>query len=156
MTTLILGGVTTLLASIDLWCKSYVEKHISKGEEKLILKEKVSVRKVYNEGMVFNLGDNHPGLIKALSGVVCGLLAVYSICVWTKGECIWNKFGAAFALSGAISNTYDRFVRKHVVDYFAFHTKWKKLSRITFNLGDMFIFLGSAILLAAELFGYKK
>lgn len=133
-----------------------MEKHISKGKEKLTLKGKVSIRKVYNEGMALNMGDEHPGLVKTLSSVVCGLLAVYSVCEWLKGDCNWKKFGASFALSGAISNTYDRFARKHVVDYFGFRTKWKKLNRITFNLGDMFIFLGSAILLAAELFGKKR
>ncbi len=148
--------VTAILALLDLWCKSYVEKHVSKGEEQLLLKEKVAVRKVYNKGMALNAGDKHPEVVRNLSGVIAGLLAVYSVYEWTKGGCIWKKLGAAFAFSGAISNTYDRFVRKHVVDYFGFRTKWKKLNRITFNLGDMFIFLGSAILLIAELFGNKK
>lgn len=156
MAKFVYGIVTAALAGTDLCCKSYVEKNVKKGEEKSVLKDKVSIRKVYNEGMAFNLAEKYPNAVKVLSGVVCGVVGIYAVFEWFKGACVWKKIGTSMTLAGAISNTYDRFVRKHVVDYFGFNTKWKKFNRITFNLGDLFIFLGSLIWFAAELFGHKK
>lgn len=46
-------------------------------------------------------------------------------------------------LGGAFSNTYDRCRRKYVVDYFSFGVKWKRLSRIVFNISDFGIILGA-------------
>lgn len=156
MINIIFGIITAVLAWLDLWCKSYVEEHFPKGEEKPILKDKISIRKVYNEGMAFNLGEKHPKGIRILSGVVCVILGVFSIFEWKNGNCPWKKFATSLMMAGAVSNTYDRLVKKRVTDYFGFRTKWKKFNRITFNLGDMFLFVGSIILLATEIIGNKK
>lgn len=156
MKNLLFGILTAALTGTDLWCKSYIEEHFEKGEEKEICDGKIVVRKSHNKGMAMNVGDEHPERVRALSGVVCGVIGIYAIVVWVKEHGFWKKLGVAFTLAGAISNTYDRFVRKYVVDYFGFKTKWKKLNRITFNLADMFVFLGSGILLVAELAGCKR
>lgn len=156
MVNIIYGIITAALACLDLWCKSYVEKNISKREEKSVLKDKVSIRKAYNEGMMLNFGDKYSKAIRILSAIVCGILGVFSVLEWKNGISPWKKLGASFALAGAVSNTYDRLAKKHVVDYFGFRTKWKKFNRITFNLGDVCIFLGSMILLAAEIFGSEQ
>lgn len=150
------GFITAVLAGSDLWCKHYVERNIRKGEERAILEGKVFLRKVHNKGMAFNLGDKYPKAVRILSGIVCGTAFIYSIVVWAKEQCLWKKLGVALALAGAVSNTYDRFVRKYVVDYFGFKTKWEKFNQITFNLADVFLFLGSVILVVAELSGKKK
>lgn len=150
------GVITAILAATDLWCKSYVEKNIQKGKEMSVLKQKISIRKVYNKGMALNLGEKHPQAVKILSGIVCGLFGIFSIQEWWKGRCIFRKLAASVVLAGAISNTYDRFVRNQVVDYFGFNTKNKKMSRITFNLGDMYIFVGSIVLLLSEIFRIRN
>ena len=59
-------------------------------------------------------------------------------------------------LGGAISNLYDRFVRKYVVDYFGFRCSLKKLENITFNLADVFIFAGAAGILLTEILKKRK
>ena len=43
--------------------------------------------------------------------------------------------------------------RGYVVDYFSI--QWKKLKDVVFNLGDIFVFAGSLILLLRELFCKK-
>ena len=40
-------------------------------------------------------------------------------------------------VAGAWSNTFDRWFRGHVIDYVGFQTKWKKVTEITYNLGDL-------------------
>lgn len=148
--------ITTVLTGIDLWCKQKIEENFHAKEEKAILKEKVILRKVHNKGMAFNFAQEHPEKVKVVSGIACGLVGIFSVFIWIKETCPWKKLGASLAFAGAISNTYDRFVRGHVVDYFSFRSKWKKLARLTFNLGDIFLLLGSLILTAAELYRNKK
>ena len=46
---------------------------------------------------------------------------------------------------GAFSNLYDRTMRGKVVDYLAFKSRWKRLSRLTFNLGDICIATGALL-----------
>ena len=46
---------------------------------------------------------------------------------------------------GALSNLYDRVVRGKVVDYLAVKSRWKRLSRLTFNLGDVCIAAGALL-----------
>lgn len=150
------GFITAALAGSDLWCKHYVEDNIRKGEGRAILKGRVSLRKVHNKGMAFNLGDKYPKTVRILSGIVCGIVSIYSIVVWAKEQCLWKMLGVALILAGAVSNTYDRFVRKYVVDYFGFKTKWEKFNQITFNLADVFLIWGSVILVVVELLGKKK
>ena len=60
-----------------------------------------------------------------------------------------QKLGIAMILGGALSNLYDRLVRRYVVDYFSIQCG--KLKEIVFNLGDIFVFLGSGILFGAEI-----
>ncbi len=60
-----------------------------------------------------------------------------------------QKTGLAILLGGAVSNLYDRYVRRYVVDYFSFQFGW--LKKVVFNLGDLFVFAGSGILMAIEL-----
>lgn len=61
-----------------------------------------------------------------------------------------EKFALSLCLAGAISNVSDRFIRGQVVDYFTIN--YKRLKRVVFNLADIFIFLGSAILIVASFF----
>lgn len=151
---LIAGAV--LLCGLDLWCKSYVEEHFKYGEEREVCDGKIFLRRVHNEGMALNIGEKKPKMIRFLTGIVCAVLTIYYVVLLRKDGNLVRKKGMTLILAGAFSNGYDRFVRKYVVDYFGFKSRWKKLSDITFNLGDLFIFLGAGILVIRELLGKKK
>ena len=144
------GMVTALLAGIDLYVKKFVEKEVNAGEEELVCKERVVIRKVYNKGFAFNALDNKPCIVKWISLGVCGMIAGYVLNVWKTSTCLIKNTAAALVLAGGISNTYERVKKSYVVDYFSFRTKNEKFNRVTFNLGDMFIFLGGIVLTIAE------
>lgn len=153
MKNILFGMVTAILAGTDLWCKSYIEKHFSETDKKEICGGKVELRKCHNKGMAMSVGEKKPEVVRVLT-IVSGILAsIYTVTVWFKETCPWKKLGASFLFAGAIGNTYDRVVRKYVVDYFGFKTKWKKLNQLTFNLADMFLFFGSGLLILAEFVG---
>lgn len=62
------------------------------------------------------------------------------------------KWGLTLLLGGAFSNTYDRLVRKYVVDYVSFNVPLKGLKKVIFNIGDFCILIGALVSLA----GYYK
>ena len=57
------------------------------------------------------------------------------------------KAGLAFLLGGAYSNTYDRLVRKYVVDYVSFPVKNARIRQIVFNLSDFCIMIGAFLMM---------
>ena len=54
-----------------------------------------------------------------------------------------NKLSLALVIGASLSNLYDRYVRGYVVDYFSL--RFGPLKKVVFNLGDIFIFLGSGL-----------
>ena len=79
-------------------------------------------------------------VISAMAGALCSLLQ-------GKGKTA-QKLGLSIIIGGALSNLYDRLARGYVVDYFSI--EWDRLKKVVFNLGDMFVFLGSAVIVAEQ------
>ena len=97
--------------------------------------------------------DRYPKAVKWISIVMTGIVAVYALCLFGKHKNGLEKISLSFLIGGAVSNLYDRIKRKYVVDYIGFKTKWKKLTDITFNIGDFSIFAGA---IGFILSGFKK
>ena len=148
-------GLLLLIPLIDLAMKRYVENHFSREEERLIWKNRVALRHVHNEGMALNCLDRNPVLVRWLSLLVTIPMTIYYLILLCKRGRNFEKISLSLVLGGAISNLYDRFKRKYVVDYFGFQTKWKKLTDITYNLGDMAIFAGAFGMLICGIFRRK-
>ena len=139
---------------LDYGIKRYVDKTMQLGEEKKILKGHIILKKYYNEGAALNFLEKRPRLLKgiqtALVAAVCG---AFAFLFGKRGE-NGTKTALGFLLGGGLNNLYDRYTKHHVVDYFSFETKWKKLRNIVFNLSDFFIFFGAVLLLFFQ--GKKK
>lgn len=145
-------GIAVLLFAVDIVIKQHIEDHFDFSGKQDIMDQKAELRKVHNHGFAMNLLDKKPNIVKIGSILAGVLLVMYQFCLFLKKGRRIEKLGGAIALGGAFSNMYDRIVRGYVVDYFGFKTKWKKLSRLTFNLGDFCIFIGASLIL---IFGKK-
>lgn len=150
---LICIGIAVLLFATDVVIKQHIEDHFEKGEKKAIFEQKVELRKVHNYGFAMNLFEKKPNIVKIGSVIGGVILAFYGVSLFFKKGRMFEKLGVGFALGGAFSNMYDRIVRGYVVDYIGFKTKWDKLRKMTFNLGDFGIFVGAILILV---FGRKK
>ena len=129
--------------------KNYIDENMKLGERKKILNNKIILSKYYNSGMLLNFMEDKKKIVKVVSGAFLGfLLLLLAFFLPKRGHKLF-KLGMSFVLGGAISNVSDRVRKGHVVDYFSFNGKSKNLSRIVFNLSDMFIFLGSALIVIA-------
>lgn len=156
MVAVILFGMSGVICLVDLWIKQFAESNLKKGEEKEVLQGRVLLRRVHNEGFIFNTLDDYPQFVHLASAGVGVILLVYQLFLLLRKGNLIKKIGVSFMAGGGWSNIYDRLVRKYVVDYFGFQTKWKKLTDITFNLGDLFIFLGSFLVVVNLLFRKNK
>lgn len=148
--------IAIILAVVDLKIKSYIEENKELGEEQKILKDKIIIRKYYNKGVILNYFEDKKEMVKTISFFVLGLvLLLFTFMLPRKGNKLF-KLGLSFVIGGAVSNVYDRMNRGYVVDYFSINgKKLKKLSNIIFNLGDIFIFIGSVLILLTSFFPLK-
>lgn len=156
MVILVMMGLTLSLTLIDILCKSYVEGYMSKGEERSFYDGKVKLRKVYNKGVCFNLLERHQDVVKGLSAAVTMLLTIYQLITLMRKRHYLKKAGLSLMAAGAWSNTFDRLIRGYVIDYVGFQTKWKKITEITYNLGDFFLLAGSIFMMLSSIFHSQK
>lgn len=143
-------GFIALLAAVDLYVKKAVEgqEDSSFPRELPLFGGKIMLHKNHNPGFSFGFLKDRPQYVRliplAVTSFVGGMLA------WLlprKGN-LPEKLALSLTLGGAISNLHDRFTRDYVVDYFTI--QYGRLKRVVFNLGDLFIFLGTGLLLVLE------
>lgn len=145
-----------VLTTFDMGIKQYIEDTFRKGEERGTGGCGLVIRRVHNKGFCLNTLDKYPAVIKSVSVFVCGTIGVYAYELFRKRGQWIKKLGMTILGAGAFSNTFDRLVRGYVVDYYGFECKNSKLSKITANLADLYVLIGSAIIVALEAaFGEK-
>lgn len=147
-------GIAITIFGFDYFLKKYLDKILPLHTEKSILKDKIIINKLYNKGAALNFMQNHPKALKFLtSGFIISLILVLCNLLRSKGNGLC-KLGLAFTIGGSLSNAWDRYTKKYVIDYFSFPIK--KIRNIVFNISDMFIFIGCIILVIVQLFPKKK
>jgi signal peptidase II len=146
--------IIAVIVAGEYFIKDYIETHKKLGEKQELLGGKIILRRHHNEGAFLNFMEEKKELLKTISCILLGLIMLLFIILLPKKERKLFKLGLAFTLGGAISNVLDRLQRGYVVDYFSF--QWKRLRSIVFNLADMAIFLGSALMLLSSMFSAKS
>lgn len=151
-----------LIALCDFTVKSVIVELPAQFFPKKIFKNRVVIDRVYNKGVAAGKMEENPQLVKKLTTALLTVtfLADLPCLLSAKGSKI-QKLGRSMKLGGALSNVIDRYLRGHVVDYIRFAVKNPKgrakyLAGLTFNIGDVFILLGSALTLLGEAGSPKK
>lgn len=143
-------------AALDLGIKCWIEKQ---GEEDFPREikgfgGKLILNRFYNAGFPFGILKEHKNAVKYLPLCVMAVVSACLLSLLPSRKNAWKKFSLALILGGAVSNQYDRIKRGHVVDYLIIN--WKPVKRVVVNLGDLFIFSGSILLLIQEVFPFRK
>ena len=112
----------------------------------------IELRRLHNKGLSGSRLQDKPRLATLISAlafagcIILGLPALF--CKGAKTD----KAAIAMIIGGAAGNLFDRIGRGYVVDFIAFpKAKIKQIRRFVYNLADLLIFLGSALLLIREL-----
>lgn len=145
--------IAAVIFLLDYLIKRNVDKKRKLGEKTEILDGKIVLTKYYNKGAAFNFLMKKPNLMTLIHTGFWGFLAGVFAGALSKKENPGLLTGLALLLGGGASNLFDRIKKKHVVDYFSFGVKWKKLGNIIFNVSDLFILLGGIL---AAVFGHRK
>lgn len=144
------------LICIDMGIKEYIEDFFSENEERQTRLPKVVLRKVYNRGLVLNVLERYPRVIR-ISSVIGGTgVLLYDAWLLLKKGKWFRKLGMVFVTAGAASNIYDRLARGKVIDYFGIKSKSKFLSGLTANLADVYVTVGALIITVCDLGRGKK
>ncbi len=138
-----------VLTGLDLILK-YAISSFDKSELPRNLADKIEIDKFHNTGFPFGKLKEKQKVVKYvpvfITSILLGLLAVS---LPKKGNKI-KKLSLSLIIAGSLSNIFDRFARGYVVDYI--RIKAKGLDKVIFNLGDVFILIGSILMP----FGAKK
>ena len=104
------------------------------------------LRRVSNKGMCLGLLSGQPETVRILSLAASAAVTVSAGAALLFRKGFLKKAGSCLAAAGAWSNTADRFIRGHVVDYIGFRLKNKKLAALTYNLADFYIAAGGVFM----------
>lgn len=141
---------------IDFKIKKRIEEKEKIGDSREILGGKILIRKFHNKGAMLSFLETRQKLVKSASLILTLGLSVFYIALLFKKGYHGFKLALSFILGGALSNVFDRVTKNYVVDYFSFNTEIKKIRRIIFNISDIFIFVGSFLVLVFSLFSKEK
>ncbi len=129
----------------ELLIKNDMESNKNEDTWEPILGGHIIIHKFLNRGAFLNFGEKRRKIVASVSLIFTILMVLFFLVTLTSKGNACLKFGLAFLLGGAFSNTYDRFKRKYVVDYFSFNTNHPSISNIVFNIADFCIAVGAAI-----------
>ena len=132
MTGIIAGAVLSLCA--------LVRRRLEGGRDGAasLFGGRVLVRRLYNQGSGFGLLPLDARRMAPLSlAALAALLRAYGS----------HRLGAGLILGGGASNLYERIRLGRVLDYLRFPKAPGVLKKYTYNLADLCIFLGAAVLL---------
>ena len=142
--------VCTLLAAAvfaaDLLIKNHIEKSGREGAEEPVCGGRLLIRKYHNKGAFLDIGQRRRGIVAVLSLILTLSATVLFLLTFTYRGNGLLRAGLALLLGGAYSNTYDRLVRKYVVDYVSFPVKNQKIRNIVFNISDFCIMIGALLM----------
>ena len=138
---------------IDLLIKNHIEsmEMADEGQGNPLLGGRILLRRHHNQGAFLNVGERRRSLMTMLSlALTLGATVLFLVTFTYRGSGIL-KAGLALLLGGAYSNTYDRLMRKYVVDYVSFPVKNKKIRNIVFNISDLCIMIGALLMVIGSM-----
>jgi len=138
--------------ALDQWIKTLVEARLVMHQQIDILPF-FALFRTYNTGVAFSMFSEAGDLpLIVLSVVVIGFV-LYLASRSHAGQ-TFARLGFALIIGGAIGNLIDRSLLGYVIDYFLFHTPvW---SFAVFNLADVFISVGAALVILQEFLQWRS
>lgn len=139
-------GLFLLLLGTDEAIKQYVEDNMDQKEERKIPGGKLLLRKVYNPGFALGAWKDDPKMVKTVSAIAGIWVFVHWVyLMWKRGHWI-EKIGSTLTAAGAAGNLFDRLWRGQVVDYIGFRTTSPFFSKLTANLADLYLAVGTIMM----------
>ena len=133
----------------DFGIKKIVEKKLRVGDVKSCFQGRIFLQRYHNRGFALNAFEKYPKLVAGGPAVLWAVMFLSLVVLLFKKGYTGVKLALSMINGGALSNLYDRLTKHYVVDYIRFGVKWKWLRKIVFNVSDLFIIVGTVLLVAS-------
>lgn len=141
-----------LLILFDQYTKRLAVLHL-KGQPPVVLIDRVlEFSYLENTGAAFSSFSGKQTFLIILTVVVIFVLVWRFFTLPTGGRLLYVRFCLLFIVSGALGNLIDRVQRRYVVDFIYF----VPINFPKFNVADIYITVGVAVLAALMLFYYGE
>lgn len=141
--------LTSIIAFItDQYTKKVCKRKLESKEEVHFMNEVVDYKLYKNKGIFLSHLHKKPLLVKCLHVLaLCFVTFAMIPVVLVGGSSVVEKIGFGLFIGGGAGNLYDRFKHGAVIDFFSF----KFLPKVVFNVADMFVGIGSVMILIGQL-----
>ncbi len=134
----------------DRIAKVFVQSSISVGERIQVVDDLFELRHVHNHGIAFGLFSGAGSIVVVGTLLVGVLLFVFLLRV--EPEDYLTIVGGGFITGGALGNLVDRVQYRYVIDFLHVNV----VDFPTFNVADVSITIGVALVLLAQLVAIRR
>lgn len=136
---------------IDQWTKRLAVAHLGAYEHIPLIPGILEFSRIENSGAAFGILQGHMFFFYLITAMVCLLILWAAIQTPAEKKYSLFLFSLALIVSGAVGNLIDRVERQSVVDFIYF----VPIDFPVFNVADIFVTLGTALLMILILFVYQ-
>ena len=143
-------GISAVIIALDQVSKWWVTDVVMQPPHNIEVLAFFNIVLAYNRGVSFGMFAAGSDAGKWMLVGVAGVITVFLLHWLTKATNRLSVWALGLIIGGAIGNVIDRIVTGAVVDFLDFHAygyHWP-----AFNVADISIFIGAALLIAESLF----
>ncbi len=144
-------GAAALLF-LDQWTKYLASVYLKGGSSIIIIKNVFQLHYLENRGAAFGLLQGQKLWFVAITVVMLALMLLVYRRVPMEKKYRWIRFILALLTAGAIGNLIDRLRLNYVIDFFYFEL----INFPIFNMADIYVTVGMALLVFLMFFYYKE
>ena len=141
----ILLAIPAVIFCADGIVKHLIDRKMKPDEPKEIFGGRLILQKHYNKGALLGILASKPRAVVLLQGIFLSAAVMCYAALFSQKGKTGLKISFGMFLGGGLCNLYDRFRKQHVVDYIKIPVKSKRLSKVIFNISDIFIFAGAVL-----------
>ncbi len=146
----LLGTLGLLL--IDQWTKLLAVTFLKNQEPFIIIPGVFQLRYLENRGAAFGMLQGQQWFFIIMAAIVLIFVSYYYFKIPWEKKYHYLRIIGIFICSGAVGNVIDRLTRNYVIDFFYFEL----IDFPIFNVADIYISVGTAVLAAMILLYYKE
>ena len=142
--------IALLLLGIDRVTKVLVDTTLTLNQHFVVIKDILSLEKLYNTGAAFSMLQNSTFLLILIAFLVI-LLVLFYVFKCSEKISMLEISALGFITGGAIGNLLDRLLHYYVVDFIQLDF----INFPVFNFADIFINIGVIILIVSIILNRK-
>lgn len=149
----ILGSISViLLLFLDQFTKYLASVYLKGGNSVILIKHVFQLHYLENQGAAFGLLQGQRLWFIIVTSIMLILMVIVYLRAPLEKKYGWIRFILVLLTAGAIGNLIDRLRLNYVIDFFYFEL----INFPIFNVADIYVTCGMALLVILILFYYKE